>query len=143
MNIVWGIVIVVFSLLAWGGQAISFWKPETAARLTLTETEEAVEPTFWADIRAEALWDTFTLWTLLAAGGLLIADAAAWPYFGLVGGGIYLYFAGRGVLARLEMRRRGLRVGTPASVRAAYFFLPMLGAVGAVTIAIAAIELSS
>ncbi|MCP4966206.1 MAG: hypothetical protein GY926_13355 [bacterium] len=66
------------------------------------EAEDDVEPTFWADIRAEALWDAMTLWVMAAAGVLLIADAAAWPYFGLVGGGMYLYFGGRGISAHLS-----------------------------------------
>ncbi len=143
MNIIWGLVVVIFALIAWGGQTISLFSPALAAGWGLTEDEEEVEATYWADVRAEARWDFLTLWTLLVAGVLLVVDAAAWPYFGLVGGGIYVYFAGRGVLARLEMQRRGFRIGAPANVRAAYFFLPMLGAVGAVTIAAAAIALSS
>lgn len=134
MNIVWGIVVVVFALIAWGGQTISLFAPVTAARWGLTEKQESVEPLYWADIRAEARWDFLTLWTLLVAGVLLLADAAAWPYFGLIGGGSYVYFAGRGVLARLEMQRRGFRIGSPQSVQAAYVFLTAWGAIGVVTI---------
>lgn len=143
MNIIWGLVVVIFALIAWGGQTISLFSPAFAARWGLTEDEEEVEATYWADIRAEARWDFLTLWTLLVAGVLLVADAAAWPYFGLIGGGIYVYFAGRGVLARLEMRRRGFRIGAPQGVRAAYIMLPAWGAVGVVTIIAAAVALAS
>ena len=65
-----------------------------------------------ADIRGEALRDLLTLWTLLVAGILMIFDAAAWPYFGLVGGGVYACFGGKGIVTRLEMQRRGFRIGT-------------------------------
>jgi hypothetical protein len=81
------------------------------------EAEDDVEPTFFADVRGEAVWDTLTLWTMVVAGVLLIADAGAWPYFGLVGGGMYLYFGGRGIFVRVAMMRRNLRIGAPANVR--------------------------
>ncbi len=143
MGIAWGIVVVTLSLLCWGGQTVSWLSPVTAARLGVAEAEDAVEPTFWADIRGEALWDAFTLWTLVVAGVLLIADVAAWAYFGLVGGGMYVYFAGRGILARAEMQRRGLRAGTAQDLRAAYIMLPIWGVVGIVTIFAAVGALSS
>jgi hypothetical protein len=143
MGVVWGIVVLVLSLLCWGGQTVSWFAPTKAAELTLTEAEGAVEPTYWADIRGEALWDFLTLWTLVVAGMLLILDSPAWAYFGLVGGGMYVYFAGRGVLTRLEMQRRGFRIGTAQSVRAAYILLPIWGVVGLMTIIAAAVALAS
>lgn len=130
----WGIVISLLALLAWGGQAVSLFAPERAVALGLTEAEDGVEPTYWADIRGEALWDVLSLWTLLAAGVLLILDRPAWTLFGLVGGAMYVYFAGRGVVTRLAMQRRGLRIGTPQAVRAAYVLLPIWGISGLVTI---------
>ncbi len=57
MQVILGIVVVVLSLLCWGGQAIAWLAPATAVKLTLMEAEEAVEPTFWADIRGESPWD--------------------------------------------------------------------------------------
>jgi len=118
MQIFSGIVIVALSLLCWGGQAIVCFAPATGVKLGLTEAEAEVEPTFWADLRGEALWDFLTLWTLVVAGVLLIIDDSAWSYFGLVGGGMYVYFAGRGVAARVAMRRRGLRISTLGSFAA-------------------------
>jgi len=134
LSIAWGIVSVALGLLAWLGQALSWLAPALAARLGLTETESAVEPTFWADVRAEAIWDSLTLWTLPLAGVLLIVDAATWPQWGLIGGAVYLYFGGRGVLSRIQIKKRGLRVGTDAEVRSALVMLLVWALVGLITI---------
>ena len=134
MSIAWGAVLVAVGLLAWLGQVLSWLAPAQATRLGVTETEHSVEPSFWADIRAEAMWDALTLWTLPLAGGLLIADSASWPHWGLIGGATYLYFGGRGALARIEMRSRGLRVGTEADLRSALVMLPVWSLAGLITI---------
>ena len=123
MGILWGLVVVALSLLCWGGQVISWFAPATAVRLTLMEAEDTVEPTYFADVRGEALWDTLTLWTMLVAGVLLTLDVSAWAYFGLVGGGMYVYFAGRGIVTRRAMQQRGYRVGV-SSEREAWVPLP-------------------
>ena len=141
MGVLWGIVVLLLALLCWGGQTTSWLAPDTAVKLTLMEAEDDVEPTFWADIRGEAAWDFLTLWTMVVAGVLLIIDAAAWAYFGLVGGGMYVYFGGRGIFTRLAMRRRGLRVGSEASLKVGYAFLVIWGVVGLVTIAAAVVAL--
>lgn len=139
LNVLAGAVITLLALLAWGGQTISWLAPDRAARWGLAEAEEDVEPTFWADIRGEAAWDAVSLWTLVAAGVLLIVDQPAWAYFGLVGGGMYLYFAGRGILTRIEMQRRGLRIGSPASVRTGMIALAVWG-VTALVVIVAAVR---
>ncbi len=143
MGIFWGIVLLVLGVVCWGGQAVSWLAPVTAVRLTLTEAESDVEPAFWADTRGEAPWDFLTLWTLPVAGVLLVLDVAEWAYFGLVGGGIYLYFAGRGILTRLAMRRRGLRIGAPGQVRVGLAFLAIWGVTAAITVAAAVVALES
>jgi len=107
------------------------------------EAESDVEPTYWADIQGEAAWDAFSLWTMLVAGVMLVFDQAAWAYFGLVGGGMYVYFAGRGILTRVIMLRRGLRVGAPGSVRVGIVFLAVWGVMGLITIIAAAGSLST
>ena len=106
------------------------------------EAEEDVDATFWADVRGEAAWDALTLWTMVVAGALLVADVDTWAHFGLVGGGMYVYFAGRGLLVRRSLLRHRVRIGSPASVRTASIFLGIWGAMGLVTIALAAGELS-
>jgi len=142
MDITWGIVVVILSGLAWGGQTIAWLAPGTAVKLGLMEAKEDVESAYWADIRGEAAWDCFTLWTMPLAGVLLIAAEPAWAYFGLVGGGVYLYFAGRGIFTRASMHRSGLRVGSPSSLRIAYSFLTAWGVMALITTIAAAVALS-
>jgi hypothetical protein len=143
MGIFWGIVLVVLGVVCWGGQAVSWLAPPTAVRLGLSEAEQDVEPTFWADIRGEAAWDTLTLWTLPVAGILLMLDSSSWAYFGLVGGGMYLYFAGRGIWTRVVMLRRGLRIGDPSQLPVAIAFLAIWGVVAAITIVAALVALEA
>jgi hypothetical protein len=107
------------------------------------EAEDTVEPTYFADVRGEALWDTLTLWTTLIAGVLLILDVSAWAYFGLVGGGMYVYFAGRGIVTRRAMQQRGYRVGAAQNVRLGYLFLSIWGVMALTTITAAVVALSS
>ena len=142
MQVVWGIVIIALSLLCWGGQMVSWLAPRAAVRLTLMEAEEDVEPTYWADIRGEAVWDALILWPMVVAGILLILDNSAWVYFGLVGGGMYVYFAGRGILTRLAMLRRGLRIGSAQSVTQGIVFLAIWGVLAVVTIVAAVSSLT-
>lgn len=141
-EIYWGLVIIVLALIAWGGQTLSWLAPARAVKLGVMEAEEDVEPTYWADIQGEAAWDTFTLWTLVVAGFLLVFDQPEWAYFGLAGGSVYIYFAGRGIVTRVVMIRRGLRVGAPQNVRTGIFFLVLWGIAGLITVVAAAASLS-
>ena len=134
MNVLWGVVVTLLSLLAWGGQAVAWLSPVTAVRWQLAEAEEDVEPAFWADGLGEARWDTLTLWTMVVAGVLLIADASSWAYFGLVGGGMYLYFGGRIIFTRVAMQRRDLRIGAPQNVRLGYIVGAVWAAMALITI---------
>ncbi len=143
MEILWGVVIGAMSLLCWGGQTLALFAPATGARLGITEARESVEPVFWADVRGEALWDFFTLWTALVAGVLLAFDNTAWAYFGLFGGGAYVYFAGRGIFARAAMLRRGFRIGAQSDVRTGMTFLFLWGVMGIAMSAAAVVALSA
>ena len=141
MHVLWGVVLVGLGLLCWGGQLISWLAPDTAVRLSLTEAEADVEPAVWADLRGEALWDALSLWSLVVAGILLVFESPAWAYFGLAGGGAYVYFAGRGIATRRSMQHSGFRIGAAPNVRVGYTFLAIWGVAGAVTIAAAIAEL--
>ena len=141
MNLVWGIVLIVFTLiLCWLAQIINAISPTLAARLGLNEPEGDVDSVFYADTRGEAIWDTMILWVLPLAGILLIMNSQLWAYFGLIGGGIYLYFSGRGIAVRLVMKRREIRIGNPGI---AFVFLTLWGLIAVVTIimAVAALPL--
>ena len=130
MDVVWGIAIVLVSLPCWGGQAIALFAPATAERWKLTESEDSVDPVFYGDVRGETLWDTLTLWTMPVAGALLILGSESWAHIGLVAGGMYVYCAGRGVLTRREITRRGGRVGEPRDLTTAYVALSLWGLAG-------------
>ena len=142
MDSVWGLVIIALGLLAWGGQVVTCIAPERAVALSLSESEEDVDAVYWADIRGEAVWDAFTLWALPLAGVLLLAGHEAWTWLGLFGGGIYLYFGGRGLLTRLEMRRRGHRIGEPANVRLNLTMCAVWAIAGSITAVAAAAALA-
>ena len=142
MNLIWGIITLVFSVICWGGQTISLFWPVTAAKLTLAEPEADVDPVYFADVRGEAFWDTISTWTLPVAAILMIINNAAWAYFGLIGGGIYLYFAGRGISTRIAYQRRGIRIGKPSTVKQGYVFLSIWGLIAIGTIVLAILELS-
>ncbi len=138
MELIWGLVIVALGLLAWVGQAITWFAPATAVRLSLTEAEESVDAVYWADIRGEAVWDTFTLWILPLAGVLLIVGHDAWAATAILGGGIYLYFGGRGLLTRFSIRDHGHRIGEPGNVRLNLLMCAVWAVVGLIT-AVAAV----
>ena len=140
MNIIWGAILTIFSMLGWIGQAISAFSPKVAVKLGMIEPESDVDPTFYVDVRGESVWDTMILWTLPVAGILFMLNNSLWAYFGLVGGGMYLYFAGRGITVRLAMQRRGIRIGKPKTLAVIYVFLILwaLIAVGAIILAVAA-----
>ncbi len=140
--IVWGVIVTALSLLCWGGQVIAFVAPDRATRLGLIEDEAEVEAAFWADARGEALWDVATLWSMVVAGVLLVIGAEAWAYFGLAGGGAYLYFAGRGIIVRRMMINRNLRIGTRASVQVGMIALAVWGVMAAITITAAIVDLA-
>jgi len=143
VRVTWGVVIVALSMLAWGGQTVVWFAPSLGVKLGLSEAESDVDPPYWADVRGEARWDVMTLWTLVVAGVLLIVDNAAWAYFGLVGGGMYVYFAGRGISTRIALRRGGFRVGNEASVKLGFIALAVWGVMGMVLIIAAAQSLEA
>jgi hypothetical protein len=137
MNIIWGVTQTILSSIAYFGQVISAFWPKTAAKLGLTEPEGEVDPTFYVDMRGEAAWDTVTLWTLPVAGVLLLVNNPLWAYFGLVDGGMYLYFGGRGIIVRRTMQQRNIHIGTLDSLKVAYIFLALWGLAAVITIAMA------
>jgi len=104
MQVFWGAILIIFTLIVcWMGQIITTFLPKLAVKMQLLEPESEIDPTFYADVRGEAIWDSLILWTLPVAGILLILNNGLWAYFGLVGSGSYLYFAGRGIATRLVM----------------------------------------
>jgi hypothetical protein len=139
MNLIWGTILVVFTLvLSWLAQVVNAsLPPALAAKWGLNEPESDVDATFFVDTQGEALWDAMSIWPLPVAGILLLLNSPQWAYFGLVGGGMYLYLAGRGIVVRLLMQRRGIRIGMPGTLRVYYAFLILWGLIAIVTIVMA------
>ena len=133
---IFAVSLIVISGLAYIGQFISVFWPTAAARFGFTEAESDVDATFYADGLGEAYWDIATLWTLPVAGVLMLLDSNLWPILGLVGGGMYFYFTGRGIAVRLVMRHRMIRIGSRQSVRIGMFFLAVWSLVALATIAV-------
>ncbi len=85
MDIIWGILLIVFGLIAWGGQVLSALTPKFATKLGLIEPEAEVDVAFYADVRGEARWDSITLWILPFSGLLILLNSPLWIYFGMAG----------------------------------------------------------
>ena len=138
MNLIWGLVLILFTLLlCWLAQVINAFSPTLAVKIGVAEPEADVDRTYFLDGRGEAIWDALILWILPVAGILLLVDNPAWAYFGLAGGGMYLYFAGRMLVVRRLMGRHGIPVGKPETVKLYNAVLILWGLIAAVTIAMA------
>lgn len=142
MTIIWGIIIIILVSIAWIGQIISAVSPRMAAKLGVCEPETEVDKTFFIDQRAEAIWDSFTCWTLLAAGILLVLDIKIWVYFGMIGGSIFFNFSGRGIITRIALQRKGISIGNAKNLAINYLFLSIWLVMSIITVIMAISALS-
>ena len=141
MNFIWGIILVSVSLKCWIGQIIIAISPKVAVKIRITEPESDLDKTFFADMRGTAIWDAISLWTLPLAGILLILNNNLWTYFGLIGGGMYLYFVGRTIISNITLNRIGIHIGKSKKLIVKYLVLTLWGFVAIITIIMALIEL--
>ena len=117
---------MLFGGIGWVGQLISGINYPLAQRLGLQEKSEGTDPLFQRAETNAARWDSFVLWTLLAAGILMLINNHWWPYVSLVAGGIYLDGAGREVAKCISLSKEGIRIGTPKDLKIAkVFFIAM------------------
>ena len=137
MNLIWGATLTILTLIAWIGQTITAFSPKLGQSLGLTEPKSDVDPAVYADNRGEAIWDATITWTLPIAGILLMLNNPIWVYFGLVGGGMYLYLAGRFIFTRLFMQRHGIHIGQLKTLKLYYAIVILWGIAAVVTIFIA------
>ena len=142
INFVWGIILVSVTLKCWIGQIIIAFSPKVAAKIRILEPESNLDPAFFADLQGQVIWDAMSLWTLPIAGILILINNDLWTYFGLVGGGIYLYFAGRGFVSRILMQRLGIKIGSYKNLKMNYLFLTLWGFMAIITIILAIIYLT-
>ena len=141
MNLIWGIILVSITLKCWIGQIIIAFSPKVAAKINIIEDESDLNHTFFVDMHGSAIWDAISLWTLPLAGILLILNNNLWTYFGLIGGGMYLYFVGRTITSNITLNRIGLYIGRSKKLMVKYMVLTLWGFVAIITIIMALIEL--
>lgn len=138
----WAIFLIAYCLfLAWIGQSVVFLAPQKAADWGLSEHESEVDPGLWADVRGEAFCDMCLIWMLGVAGILLWYSHPFWPYFGLIGGGMYVYFGVRGICQRVSVLKRGVTFGPPSYIYSAMGFCTGWCVTALITIALAVREL--
>ncbi|KPK10365.1 MAG: hypothetical protein AMJ68_09415 [Acidithiobacillales bacterium SG8_45] len=118
-----GITVVLIGLIAWVGQSLAFAAPNVAVKLGLLESKNEMDETLYIiEARALGLNDLLLAWTLPLSGLLMLLNNPLWPYLGLVGGGIYLYFSGMVILSRIYLGKAGKKIGSPSNIKAVYVF---------------------
>lgn len=142
METLWAVCVILVGLVAWLGQLICAAAPKLGVRLGLGEAESDIDPVFYIDGRGEAMWDAMILWLFPLAGVLLLIQHPSWPIFAVLGGGVYLYFSGRGLIVRIMMQRSGIRIGSPGNIKVAYLFLILWAVAAVVTISMGIMALA-
>lgn len=118
-----GIAVIILGLIAWVGQSISFIAPGIATKFGLLEPKGEMDETLHViEAKALGLNDMLLTWTFPLSGALLLLGHPLWPYFGLVGGGIFFYFSGLIFSSRFFLKRAGKKIGSTSGVTAAYTF---------------------
>ena len=141
VDLIWGIILISTTLKCWVGQIIIAYSPKAAAKIRIIEPESCLDPTFFTDMHGAAIWDAISLWTLPLAGILLIINNNLWTYFGLVGGGIYLYFVGRTVASNLTLHNHGIQIGKLKKLKVKLLILTLWGLIAFFTIIMAVVDL--
>ena len=139
-----GIFVIIAGLICWIGQSLSFLAPKIALKLGLLEPAEDIDQTLYIiEAKALGLNDMLLTWTLPLSGFLMLFKNQLWPYLGLIGGCIFIYFSGLIILSRVFLKQQGKKVGSPSAVKVAYVFsvVWLLAAVGMIVLAF--IELSA
>jgi len=138
-----GALTLLMGLFAWLGQTVTFLSPSTSAKLGILEPEDEIDPTLRIiEAQAEGLIDMLLDWILPAAALLMLLNISIWPYFALVGSGIYIYFSALIMSCRVYLKRSGRKVGGAASERVTYIFGGIWIATSAAMIILAVAELS-
>jgi hypothetical protein len=123
MLIAVGLFVIVVGLICWIGQSLAVIALPTAVRFGVFEPEGEIDRSMYVFERySQGIMDMLLTWILPLAALLMILDNGYWPIVALVGGGVYLYFPGVFMITRFVLKRHGMKVGRPSSVRSAYIF---------------------
>ena len=141
LQVVAGVVFVLLWLI-YVGQLVSVVNLSLAQRLGLQEQPDNIDPIYSRDAAGTARWDLVSMWTLPAAGILMLIDHSWWPYLALIGGSVFVDTGGRQAIKLLGYRREDVRVGTVQDVRRALGVYALFVIVGGVAITLAIIEVS-
>ena len=118
-----GIIVIIVGLIVFVGQGLSFFAPNLATKIGLNDPEEEMDQTLYViETKANGLSDILLTWIFPLSGLLMIIDHRFWPFFALVGSGIYLYFALLTIFTRLFLKKIGKKVGSISSEKTAYIF---------------------
>ena len=133
-------ILCLIALLLYVGQIISVANFSLAQRLGLQESPENSDPLFNYLERWTARWDLWWLWTLPAAGILMLIDHWLWPYAAMIGGGAFVDAGGREAVKILGLKGKGVRVGSRREFVAAMAAYVYLIAAGVLSIGIVLFE---
>ncbi len=120
----------MIALLLYVGQIISAANFSLAQRLGLQESPDHADPLFNHLELWTARWDVWSLWTLPAAGILMLIDHWLWPYAAMIGGGAFVDAGGREAAKIFGLKEQGVRVGSQREflvAMAAYIYLIATG----------------
>ena len=134
MTTVLGIICVLFGGFSWLAQLVSALNFPLAQRLGLQEKTTGTDAVYQQAELSAARWDAAVLWTLIAAGILMLFDHDWWPYLALIAGGIYLDGAGREAAKYMGLKKTGVRMGNPREygIAVLYFIVMFLVGLGVI-----------
>jgi hypothetical protein len=125
-----GLVCVVFGLVGFVGQLISTVNFGLSQRLGLQEADDETDPLYRRLELNTARWDLFVLWTLPAAGVLMLFDHVWWPYLAIVAGSVHMDTAGREAVKVLGLSKHGVRIGTTKEKRLCFSYFGLMLLIG-------------
>ena len=135
-----GILVIVLGLICWIGQTLVVFAPEIAVKLGVGEPEQELDRSMYLFERySQGIPDILLTWILPAAALMMLLGLDQWPFFALVGGGVYLYFPSVFIITRIVLQKDGKEIGKPASVFTAYLLgtLWTLSAIYMIVLAVA------
>lgn len=135
MRLIVGILCLIGWLL-YVGQFISVADFRLAQRLGLQESSDHADPLLSHLELWTARWDLLWLWTLPAAGILMLTNHWLWPYAAMIGGGAFIDAGGREAAKVLGLRGHGVRTGSHREHRLAMGVFVYLVAIGVLSIGI-------
>lgn len=129
MRDIFGTLCVIAGLL-YLGQLISVANFSLAQRLGLQESSDQTEPVHSCLELWTARWDLWVLWTLPAAGILMLIGHWLWPYAAMIGGGAFVDAGGREAAKIFGLKGQRVQVGSRREflvAMAAYIYLIATG----------------